>query len=101
MELPLAWVGATAVNAKLLLLLTVICALGVEVDPLAVTLTLTVPLVTITPDQVLLVLVPVTEFPLPSVNFQLENVAPLPPDAAHVTLPPRVTEDVQLKLQLN
>jgi hypothetical protein len=64
--------------------------------PLLVTVTLTVPPVTITPDHVLLVLVLVTVLLLPSVNFQLENVLPLGPVAVHVAVPPRVTEDVQV-----
>jgi hypothetical protein len=66
--------------------------------PLLVTVTLTVPLVTITPDHVLLVLVLVTVLLLASVNFQLENVLPLAPDAVQLTEPPRVTEEVQVKL---
>src|ERR1700686_3310802 len=50
----------------------------------------TVPPVTITPDHVLLVPLPLTVF-VPSLNFQLENVLPDGPVAVQVTLPPRVT----------
>ena len=75
-------------------LLTVICAVGVMEPPSVVfTVTLTVPPVTICPDQELLVLLLVTVLPLESVNFQLPKVAPLGPLAVQVVVPPRVTDE--------
>jgi hypothetical protein len=51
----------------------VIWYVGVAVPVLLVTVTLTVPLVTITPDHWLLLLLLVTGLLVPSLNFQLEN----------------------------
>jgi hypothetical protein len=92
-------VGDTAVNAKLLRAVTVTGAVRVAgLPPEAETWTLTLPLLTIVPDHELVVCVLVTVLLLESVNFQLENVAPVgAPLTLHVTLLPRVTEEgVQL-----
>jgi hypothetical protein len=75
---------------------TVICAVGVVALPPLVTVTLTVPPFTMTPDQVLLVLLLVTGELVPSENFQLEKVLLLGPVAVQVTVPPLVTEEVQV-----
>ena len=61
-------VGLAAVNAKFVLLFTVIWAVGVAVPVLLVTVTLTVPLVTIVPDHWLFVLLLVTGLLVPSCN---------------------------------
>ena len=94
-------VGDTAVKVKLLRDVTMTDAVGVAgLPPEAETWTLTVPPLTIIPDHELVVCVLVTVLLLESVNFQLENVAPVgAPFTLHVTLPPRATEEgVQLSV---
>src|SRR5438128_2074578 len=71
--------------------------------PPGVTVTLTVPPVTIVPGQELLELLLVTVLLLESVNFQFENPAPVgAPFKLHVVLLPRVTDDgEQLRLMVS
>jgi hypothetical protein len=95
----LTWAGLTAVKPNPVRLLTVIWAVCGEFPSPVATVTLTVPLVTIAPDHLLLVPLPLTGgFPLLSANFQFENVLPAGPEAVHVAVPPRATEEVQLRL---
>ncbi len=79
------WVAGTAVNAHPVLGLTVIVA-DICFSPIV---TYTVPLVTITPDQVgLVVFVVRVTVLVPSVNDQFDTAPPL---ATHVVEAPRVT----------
>jgi hypothetical protein len=70
--LALTWLGVAAVKAKFVRLLMVILAERGVLPPPAVTVTLTVPLVTLAPDHELVFVDLVTVTPLVSVNFQFE-----------------------------
>jgi len=73
-------------------LFTVTLVLTGEELPFVTTFTLTVPLVTIVPDQELPVPVPVTVFPVESLKLQLLKVLPFGALVTlHVVLLPRVT----------
>lgn len=86
--------GDTAVKANPLRAVTVMVAEGVDVLLPLATLTLTVPLVTTTPDHELDVPLPLTVLLFESLNCQFEKVAP---DGGlftvQVALLPRVTDE--------